>query len=238
MNLHKLNTHIYADGANKESLLKLYADPLIKGLTTNPTLMHKAGVTDFEAFAKDVLLTVKNKSISFEVFDNAFPEMIRQAKKIASWQSNVYVKIPVTNIDKESSAPVIRELSKEGIKLNITAILTLDQVKHVLNALQPGVPAIISVFAGRIADTGCDPEPLMIESKKLTQGRPGVELLWASVREVFNIVQADRCGCDIVTVPHDILGKALKMAGMDLTELSLETVRMFHDDACKAGLRL
>ncbi len=236
--LHKLSTHIYADGANKESLLKLYADPLIKGLTTNPTLMHKAGITDFEAFAKDILLIVKDKPISFEIFGNTFPEMIRQAKKIAAWQSNVYVKIPVTDVEGQSSASVIEELSKEGIKLNVTAILTLGQVECVLAALHPDVPAIISIFAGRIADTGCDPEPLFLAAKKLIKDRPSLQLLWGSVREVFNIVQADRCGCDIVTVPHDILAKALKMTGMDLAQLSIETVQMFHDDARKAGFHL
>jgi transaldolase len=236
--LHNLSTEIYADGADKESLLRLYADPLIKGLTTNPTLMHKAGISDFEAFAKDVLLTVRNKPISFEIFGNTFPEMIRQAKKIAAWQENVYVKIPVTDVQGRPSSTVITELSKEGINLNITAVLTLEQVENILSVLEPGVPAIISIFAGRIADTGRDPESLFISAKKLARNQSSVRFLWGSVREVLNIMQADRCGCDIVTVPFDILAKALKMEGMDLNQLSMETVQMFHDDAGKAGFSL
>jgi transaldolase len=236
--LHKLSTHIYADGADKESLFRLYADPLIKGLTTNPTLMHKAGVTDFEGFAKDVLLVVKDKPISFEIFDDSFPEMIRQAKKIAAWQNNIYVKIPITDISGRSSRQVIEELSKEGIQLNVTALLTLAQVESTCTALSSGVPAIISIFAGRIADTGEDPEPIFVAAKQLLKAQPHVQLLWGSVREVFNIIQADRCGCDIVTVPYDILTKARKMMGIDLTKLSIETVQMFHNDARAAGFRL
>jgi transaldolase len=236
--LEKLNVHIYADGADKEGLLKLYADPLIKGLTTNPTLMNKAGITDFEAFSRDVLQTVKSKPISLEVFADTFPEMIRQGKKIAAWQNNVYVKIPISDTAGTSSVPVIRDLSHDGVQLNVTAILTLEQVESTLAALEPGVSTIISVFAGRIADTGFDPEPLMIAAKKLLHGRPEVKLLWASVREAFNIIQANRCDSDIVTVPYDILNKARKMFGMDLTQLSVETVQMFHNDATKAGFRL
>jgi transaldolase len=236
--LGKLTTHIYADGADKADLLKLYADPLVKGLTTNPTLMHKAGITDFEAFARDVLLVVTDKPISFEIFANTFPEMIRQAKKISAWQKNVYVKIPITDEKGISSDPVIEELSKEGVQVNVTAHLTLDQVKRTRLALHPGVPAIVSIFAGRIADTGCDPEPIFIAAKKILQDRPSVQLLWGSVREVFNIIQADRCGCDIVTVPYDILTKARKMMGMNLTQLSVETVQMFHNDARAAGFSL
>ena len=236
--LNTLHTHIYADGADREGLIKLYADPLIKGLTTNPTLMRKAGITDFEAFAKDVLLVVKDKPISFEIFGNTFPEMIRQARKISAWQSNVYVKIPITDVEGASSAPVIEELSKDGIKLNITAILTLEQVESTLAVIQPGPAAILSIFAGRIADTGRDPEPTFRAAKKLIKNRPSTQLLWGSVREVFNIVQADRCECDIVTVPYDILAKALKMRDMDLTQLSMETVQMFHDDARKSGFQL
>ena len=236
--LYNLSTQIYADGADKESLFRLYADPLIKGLTTNPTLMHKAGISDFETFAKDVLMVVRDKPISFEIFANTFPEMIRQAKKIAAWQKNVYVKIPVIDAKGQSSASVIKELSREGINLNITAILTLEQVEKVLGLLEPGVPSIMSIFAGRIADTGRDPEQLFISAKKLAHGRPLVRFLWGSVREVFNIMQADRCGCDIITVPYDILAKARKMDGMNLDQLSMETVQMFHDDARKAGFRL
>jgi transaldolase len=236
--LQDLRTQIYADGADREGLIKLYADPLIKGLTTNPTLMRKAGITDFEAFAKDVLLVVKEKPISFEIFGDTFPEMIRQARKIAVWQSNVYVKIPITDVEGNTSAPVIDELSKEGVKLNVTAILTLAQVESTLAVLHDGPPAILSIFAGRIADTGRDPEPTFIAAKKLIRSRPSTQLLWGSVREVLNIVQADRCECDIVTVPYDILAKARKMRLMDLRQLSMETVQMFHDDARKSGFQL
>lgn len=237
-NLHQLSTHIYADGADKESILKLYADPLIKGLTTNPTLMRKAGISDYETFARDILTVVKDKPISFEVFADTYPEMSRQAKKISAWQTNVYVKVPVVDVRGASSAPLINELSREGVKLNITALLTLDQVEKTLAALHPGTPAVISIFAGRISDTGCDPEPIFHAAKKLIKARADVQLLWGSVREVFNIVQADRCGCDIVTVPHDILAKALKMSGMELTQLSIETVQMFDGDARAAGFQL
>jgi len=234
--LTELKVKIFADGADKKSMLDLYANPLIKGLTTNPTLMRKVGVTDYEAYAKDILQSVKDKPISFEVFSDDFPEMKRQALKIASWQKNVYVKIPITNTRAESSLPLIRELGQQGVQLNITAILTLDQVRGVADALNPQVASVVSVFAGRIADTGYDPEPLMRESLTLVRSKqPKAELLWASVREVLNIWQAEKCGCQIVTVPHDILNKAIKMAGMDLGALSLDTVKMFASDAQAAG---
>ena len=219
-------------------MLSLYANPLIKGLTTNPTLMKKAGITDFEAFAKDILQTIKDKPISFEVFTDEFPDMRRQALKIRQWQDNVYVKIPITNTRGESSLLLIRELAQEGVKLNITAILTLEQVSGVAQALSSKVPSVVSVFAGRIADTGVDPEPIMRESRALLRDLPQAELLWASVREVLNIFQADACGCQIVTVTHDVLNKALKMCGTGLAELSLETVRMFEADARAAGFHL
>ncbi len=238
IDLYKLSTHVYADGADKESLLKLYDDPVIKGLTTNPTLMRKAGVADYEAFARDVLLVVKDKPISFEILADDFPEMIRQAKKIAAWQKNVFVKIPITNAQGNSCKPVIEELSREGVQVNVTAILNLDQMDGLLPMLQPDVPAIISIFAGRIADTGRDPEPVFVSAKKMIRDRAHLQLLWASVREVFNIIQAERCGCDIVTVPFDILTNARKRMGMDLTALSIETVQMFYNDAQKAGFRL
>ena len=218
--------------------MSLYANPLIKGLTTNPTLMKKAGITDFEAFAKDILQSIKDKPISFEVFTDEFSDMRRQALKIRQWQENVYVKIPITNTRGESSLPLIRELAQEGVKLNITAILTLEQVSGVAQALSAKVPSVVSVFAGRIADTGVDPEPIMRESHALLRDQPQAELLWASVREVLNIFQADACGCQIVTVTHDVLNKALKMCGTGLAELSLETVRMFEADARAAGFRL
>jgi transaldolase len=236
--LQTLKVKLFADGADKAGILSLNANPLIRGLTTNPTLMRKAGIHDYESFAKDVLKSVTAKPISFEVFSDEFPEMRRQGLKIAAWQKNVYVKIPITNTRGESSLPLVRELGKEGVQLNITAILTLDQVRGVAEALNPAVPSVVSVFAGRIADTGVDPMPIMRESLKFLAGQSRAELLWASVREVLNIFQADECGCHIVTVPHDILGKAMKMTGTDLKSLSLDTVKMFAADAAAAGFSL
>jgi len=233
--LLNLKVKLFADGADKPGMLNLYANPLIKGLTTNPTLMKKAGITNYEAFAKDILQTVKDKPISFEVFSDEFAEMRRQAMKIAAWQSNVYVKIPITNTRRESSLPLVRDLAKEGVRLNITAILTLDHVRGVAEALNPAVPSVVSVFAGRIADTGVDPEPLMRACGCLLENQPKAELLWASVREVLNIFQAEACGCRIVTVPHDILKKAMDMVGLELADLSLDTVKMFARDAAAAG---
>jgi transaldolase len=238
MQLDLLRAHIYADGADLAGLLGLYRNPLIKGLTTNPTLMRKAGIADYERFAHQVLEQVTSKPISFEVFSDDFPEMRRQALKIAAWQQNVYVKIPITNTRRESSVSLIRDLSHDGVKLNITAMLTVDQVRDVAEALDPSVPAVASIFAGRIADTGRDPRPIMCESLTILRARPNVQLLWASVREVLNIVHAEECGCHIVTVPHDILAKALKLWSMDLADLSLDTVRMFAADAEKAGYNL
>lgn len=236
--LSELRVKIYADGADKPGMLSLAANPLIQGLTTNPTLMKKAGLTDFEAFARDILQSIQDKPISLEVFTDEFPEMRRQALKIAAWAPNVYVKIPITNTRGESSLPLCQDLAAGGVKLNVTAILTLDQVRGVAGALNPRVPAVVSVFAGRIADTGVDPMPLMGECKRLLAHLPQAELLWASVREVLNIFQADECGCAIVTVPHDILGKAIKMVGNDLAALSLDTVKMFAADAQAAGFKL
>jgi transaldolase len=200
--------------------------------------MRKAGIHDYEAFARDILLHITGKPVSLEVFSDEFPEMRRQALKIKGWATNVYVKIPVTNTRAESSLPLVRELALEGVKLNVTAILTLEQVAGVAQALNSKVPAVVSVFAGRIADTGVDPMPQMRESKKLLAGLPQAELLWASVREVLNIFQANDCGCEIVTVPHDILAKAMKMVGIGLKELSLDTVKMFASDAKAAGFAL
>lgn len=236
--LQQLKVRLFADGADKDGILKLNANPLIQGMTTNPTLMRKAGVKDYEAFARDLLQTVTSKPISFEVFSDELPEMRRQALKIAAWGRNVYIKIPITNTRGESTLPVVRDLARDGAQLNITAILTLDQVRGVAEALNPAVPSVVSVFAGRIADTGVNPEPLMRASLALLGGQPKAELLWASVREVLNIFQADDCGCHIVTVPHDILGKALKMVGTDLGALSLDTVKMFAADAQAAGFTL
>jgi transaldolase len=236
--LKDLKVKIFADGADKKGMLELNAHPLITGLTTNPTLMRKAGLTDFEAFARDILQSITVKPLSFEVFSDELPEMKRQAMKINSWAKNVYVKIPITNTRRESTLPLIRELANEGVKLNITAMLTLDQVRGCAEHLHAQAPAFISVFAGRIADTGTDPVPLMRECLDILKDRPQAELLWASVREVLNVFQANDCGCHIVTVPHDILGKAIKLAGMDLGELSLDTVKMFASDAKAAGFTL
>jgi transaldolase len=238
LTLNTLKIHIYADGADKAGILDLYAKPYIKGLTTNPTLMKKAGITDYEAFARDILQTVTAKPISLEVFADDFPEMKRQALKITGWGKNVYVKIPITNTRAESAIPLIRELAAQGVQLNITAILTLEQVRAVATALNPQVPSVVSIFAGRIADTGVDPMPIMRESRQILAGQPKAELLWASVREVLNIVQAEQSGCHIVTVQHDILAKAAKLLGLDLAALSLDTVKMFANDAASAGYRL
>jgi transaldolase len=236
--LSDLKIHLYADGADKAGILELYAKPYIKGLTTNPTLMKKAGIKDYEQFAREILQTVTAKPISFEVFSDEFSEMRRQALKIAGWGENVYVKIPITNSRGESSLSLIHALSQQNVKLNVTAILTLPQVAGVAAALNPAVPSVVSVFAGRIADTGVDPVPLMRAAAALLGDQPKAELLWASVREVLNILHAEDSGCKIVTVPHDVLTKAAKLLGMDLIALSLDTVRMFAKDASDAGFRL
>jgi len=236
--LNDLKIQLYADGADKKGILELYSKPYIKGLTTNPTLMKKAGIQDYEAFAKDILQTVTAKPISLEVFTDEFPEMKRQALKISALANNVYTKIPITNSRGESSLPLIKELGKEGVKLNITALFTEEQVRGVAEALNPAVPSVVSVFAGRIADTGIDPMPLMRKYLSMIKNQPKAELLWASTREVLNIFQAEECGCAIITVPHDILGKAAKMLGMDLAAVSLDTVCMFARDAKEAGFKL
>jgi transaldolase len=236
--LQQLRVKIFADGADKAGILELYANPLLAGLTTNPTLMRKAGISDYEAFARDILQTVKDKPISFEVFSDDFGEMHRQALKIKAWQANVYVKIPITNTRNESSLALIRDLAGAGVKLNVTAVLTLEQVAGIARALNPQVPAVVSVFGGRIADTGVSPEPIMLASRALLENLPKAELLWASVREVLNIFQAEACGCHIVTVPHDILKKAIKLCGQELAAVSLDTVKMFANDAQAAGYSL
>jgi transaldolase len=238
ISLADLKVQIYADGADKAGILELYGKSYIKGLTTNPTLMKKAGIKDYETFAKDILETVTTKPISLEVFSDEFSEMKRQALKIASWGRNVYVKIPITNSRGESSIPLVRELAAQNVQLNITAILTLSQVRDVAAALNPAIPSVVSVFAGRIADTGRDPMPLMRASRAILEEQPRAELLWASVREVLNIFQAEECGSQIVTVPHDILAKAAKLLGTDLAALSLDTVKMFAKDAAAAGYTL
>jgi transaldolase len=236
--LERLPIKIFADGADLEGIVDLYRKPFIQGLTTNPTLMRKVGISDYEVFAKSVLESVTDKPISFEVFSDDFPEMRRQALKIRDWQDNVYVKIPITNTRGESALPLIAELAEAGVKVNVTAILTLSQVRGVAKALKREVPSVISVFAGRIADTGVDPIPMMKEALGMISELPNAELLWASVREVLNVFQAADCGCHIVTVPHDILAKAAKLGGMDLEALSLDTVRMFFQDAEAAGFKL
>ena len=236
--LKDLRVKIFADGADVKGMLELNANPVIQGMTTNPTLMRKAGIKDYESFAHEILKTINAKPISFEVFSDDFAEMKRQALKISTWAKNVYAKIPITNTRGESSLPLVKELAAQGIKLNITAILTLEQVEGVSKALNPNVPSVVSVFAGRIADTGVDPMPEMRECKKILKNLPQAELLWASVREVLNIFQADEVGCEIVTVPHDILHKAAKTVGVGLKEVSLDTVKLFSVDAQAAGFSL
>jgi len=236
--LEEIPIQIFADGADEKGILELYNKSYVKGLTTNPTLMKKVGIQDYETFAKKILETVKDKPISFEVFSDEFPEMKRQGLKIKEWQENVYVKIPITNSRGETSLPLIKELALEGVKLNVTALMTVKQVADLAAVLSPAVHSVVSVFAGRIADTGLDPLPIMRASGALITHLPKAELLWASVREVLNLFQAAECGCHIVTVPHDILAKASKTIGTDLTELSLDTVKMFEKDAREAGFKL
>ncbi|MBJ7339115.1 transaldolase [Mycolicibacterium sp.] len=233
----KLTIDIYADGANVDEMLDALKKPYIKGFTTNPTLMHKAGLTDYRAFAVNVLTHIRELPISFEVFSDDFDEMERQARLIDSWGPNVYVKIPVTNTHGEFAGKVIASLASDGIKLNVTALLTVDQVRQVAATLDPATPAIVSVFAGRIADTGIDPLPIMKAALKILEDLPNAKLLWASPRELLNLVQADQMGCHVVTVTPDIL-KKLPLLDKDLTQFSLETVQMFHDDAQKAGFSL
>ena len=229
-----LKTKIFADGADFDGIMKMYGNPLIKGFTTNPTLMRKAGISDYEAFARRVLAAVPDRPVSFEVFADEFGEMARQARTIASWGANVNVKIPVTTTDGTFAGPLIRLLSGEGITVNVTALMTLEQVRNVTECLDPATAAIVSVFAGRIADTGVDPVPLMREAVQVLAQRPKAELIWASPRELLNIFQANEVGCHIITATNDILGK-LGLVGKDLAAYSLETVAMFHADARAAG---
>jgi transaldolase len=228
---------IFADGANIDHILALAENPLIKGFTTNPTLMQRAGVVDYERFARQVLEVVHEAPVSFEVIADGFDDMARQARKIASWGANVYVKIPITNTSAESSIELIRSLTTEGLRLNITALTTLEQVDAVSSALNPLVPSIVSVFAGRIADAGVDPVPVMEAALKILAPLPGAELLWASPRELLNVVQAEKSGCDIITVTHELLRK-LSGVGRDLSTVSLDIVTMFYDDALRSGLTL
>jgi len=235
--LDQLKVKIFADGADLDSILDLYKQPFIKGFTTNPTLMRKSGVSDYEGFARQVLEHITDRPISFEVFSDEFTEMERQARKISAWGKNVYVKIPVTNTRHESSVDLICRLASEGIKLNVTALLPLEQVRKVSAALGDYAPSYISVFAGRIADTGLDPMPLMKEAVDIMAIHPKQELLWASPRELLNIFQADEIGCHVITVLPEIL-KKLPLVGKDLDEHSLDTVKMFYSDAQKAGYKL
>jgi len=235
--IEELSIKIFADGADKAGMLEMYAKPFVKGLTTNPTLMRKAGIADYKAFSLDILEAIPNRPISFEVFSDDFAEMERQALEIASWGKNVYVKIPVTNTKREASYNLIEKLAAKKVKLNVTALMTLVQVRDVVAALDPDVSSYVSVFAGRIADTGLDPVPLMAKAVELLKAAPAAELIWASPRELLNIFQADAIGCHIITVTNELL-KKLDLVGKDLNDYSLETVKMFFDDARAAGFRL
>ena len=232
--IEDLKIKIFSDGADKKEMLDMNSKTLIKGFTTNPSLMKKTGIKNYEAFAKDILSIIKEKPISFEVFSDDFDEMERQAMKIASWANNVYVKIPITNTKKQNSAKLIKRLSEKKVKLNITAIMTLDQVKTVVKILDKKIPNIISVFAGRIADTGRDPIPIMKDCLNEMKNYPNSELLWASSRELLNIIQSDDIGCHIITVTNDIINK-LELINFDLEEYSLNTVKTFYKDASEIG---
>lgn len=237
INIDNLNVKIFADGADKNTMVKMYEQKYIRGLTTNPTLMRKTGITDYKAFCLDILETIKDKPLSFEVFSDDFNEMERQALEIASWAENIYVKIPITNTKKEACYGLVKKLSSQNVKLNITAIMTIDQVQNVVDNLNPEVASYISVFAGRIADTGRDPIPIMVSSLEVMRSQPFSELIWASPRELLNIFQANDIGCHIITVTSDIL-KKLGLIGFDLENYSLETVKMFYKDAMEAGYEL
>jgi transaldolase len=232
--IHSLKVKIFADGADAPEMLEMYSKPYIKGLTTNPTLMRQAGILNYRAFAREILAKIRDKPLSFEVVCDEFAEMERQALEISGWADNVYVKIPVTNTRGEASYALIRRLAARGVKLNVTAIMTLVQVREVVSALSPEVASFVSVFAGRIADTGVDPLPLMADAVRLLKTRSKAELIWASPREVLNIFHADSIGCHVVTATRDIL-KKLPLVGYNLDEYSLDTVRMFYRDAVAAG---
>ena len=235
--IENLKVKIFADGADKAGMLEMYSKSFVKGLTTNPTLMKKAGITDYRAFCKDILTSIKDKPLSFEVFSDDFSEMERQALEIASWGKNVYVKIPVTNTKQETSYALIKKLASQKVKLNVTALMTLDQVNNVVASLDPIVPSYVSVFAGRVADTGYDPVPMIAKAVDILKAAPASELIWASPRELLNIFQADNVGCHVITVTNDILNK-LSLVGYDLDEYSLDTVKMFYKDAVDAGFKL
>jgi len=233
----QLKVRIFADGADKAGMLEMYRKPFVKGFTTNPTLMRKAGVSNYEAFAKDILAAIPDRSISFEVFADDFTEMERQARRIAPWGKHVSVKIPITNTKGESAIPLVRKLSQDGIALNVTAMFTLKQVQDVVGAVKGGAPCFVSIFAGRVADTSRDPVPLMAEAVKMLKAAPNTALIWASPRELLNVFQADDIGCHVITVTNDII-KKLSLVGKDMDEYSLETVKMFYEDGKAAGYTL
>lgn len=230
----ELKVKIFADGADRAGILEMYRNPLIKGFTTNPTLMRKAGVADYRAFALDIVREIKDRPLSFEVFADEFDEMERQALEITRWAENVFVKIPITNTRREPSDRLVRRLSSMGVKLNVTALMTVEQVERIAPCLTEAPAACISLFAGRIADTGMDPVPLATDAVRILRKYPNIELIWASPREILNIYHADDAGCHIITVTNDLL-KKLPLIGYDLAEYSLDTVKMFYDDGRKAG---
>jgi len=232
-----LKVKIFADGADRAGMLEMYARPYIKGFTTNPTLMHKAGLTDYRAFAHSILEVIRDRPISFEVFSDEIDEMERQAREIARWGDNVYVKVPITNTRRQSTVDLVRRLSHDGVKVNVTAMMTIEQVRDICEAVKDGAPSCVSMFAGRIADTGRDPVPIMTECVEILEAAPRAELIWASPRELLNIFQADAIGCHIITVTNDIL-KKLELVGKDLDDYSLDTVKMFFADGRKAGFSL
>jgi transaldolase len=235
--LSQLKVKIFADGADKGAMLDMYARPYIKGLTTNPTLMRNSGITNYRAFAKEILSQISDKPVCFEVLADDFAEMERQALEIASWADNVYVKIPVTNTKRETSSALVKRLADRQVKLNVTAVMTLPQVREISAVLSQATASFVSVFAGRVADTGIDPLPLMAAAVEILKVNAKAELVWASTREVLNIFQASAVGCQVITVTNDILRK-LSLVGYDLTEYSIDTVKMFHDDAQRAGFFL
>lgn len=235
--LKQFKIKLYADGADLNGMIDVYNEGIVSGFTTNPTLMRKASVKNYEEFAKSALKAIPDLPISFEVFSDELEGMEREARKISKWGENVYIKIPITNTRKKSTASLVEKLSSDGMQLNITAILTIEQVKQVSQVLSPSTPSIVSVFAGRIADTGRDPVPIMTEAASILKSNPKAELLWASSRELLNLVQAESCGCHIITITNDIL-KKIPMLGKDLKELSLDTVKMFYNDAHAAGYKI
>jgi transaldolase len=235
--IERLRVKIFADGADRGAMLSLYAQPFIKGLTTNPTLMRKAGIANYRAFARDILEHVRDKPVSFEVISDEFADMERQALEIASWGDNVYVKIPVTNTRGDPSYALVQRLSSRGVRVNVTALLTLRQVRDVTAALHPEVASYVSVLAGRVADSGIDPVPLMAAAVRMLEPLPAAELIWGSPRELLNIFQADNVGCHVITLTPDILRK-LPLVGRSLEACSLDTVKMFYDDATAAGFTL